>query len=81
MRLIDADSFKSFLQALVKAGAPYDDVITLLDKEKTAYYPEKTIAEIKKKSRKMSTIKIPHKYYRAIGTRVCESIIRRGGSD
>lgn len=34
MRLIDADSFKSFLQALVKAGAPYDDVITLLDKEK-----------------------------------------------
>lgn len=42
MRLIDADSFKSFLQALVKAGAPYDDVITLLDKEKTAYYPEKT---------------------------------------
>lgn len=56
MRLIDADSFKSFLQALVKAGAPYDDVITLLDKEKTAYYPEKTIAEIKKKSRKMSTI-------------------------
>ena len=58
MRLIDADSFKSFLQALVKAGAPYDDVITLLDKEKTAYYPEKTIAEIKKKSRKMSTIKM-----------------------
>jgi len=32
MRLIDADGFKNFLQALVKAGAPYDDVISLLDK-------------------------------------------------
>ena len=81
MRLVDADSFKSFLQALVKAGAPYEDVISLLDKEKTAYDIETVITEMKTKSRKMSTIKIPHKYYRAIGTRVCESIIRRGGSD
>ena len=79
MRLVDADSFKSFLQALVKAGAPYEDVISLLDKEKTAYDIESVITETK--SRKMSTIKVPHKYYRAIGTRVCESIIRKGGVD
>jgi len=81
MRLVDADSFKSFLQALVKAGAPYEDVISLLDKEKTAYDIESVITEMKTKSRKMSTIKVPHKYYRAIGTRVCESIIRKVGVD
>lgn len=26
MRLIDADDFKEFLQALCKAGAPYEEV-------------------------------------------------------
>lgn len=81
MRLVDADNFKKFLQALVKAGAPYEDVINLLDREKTAYDIENVIAEMKVKSRKMSTIKTPHKFYRAIGTRVCESIIRKGGVD
>lgn len=81
MRLIDADSFKSFLQALVKAGAPYEDVISLLDREKTAYDVEKVISNMKAKSRKIDTVSVPHKYYRAIGTRVCESIIRKGGVD
>ena len=28
-RLIDADDFKKFLQALCKAGAPYDEVVKL----------------------------------------------------
>lgn len=79
MRLIDADSFKSFLQALVKAGAPYEDVISLLDKEKTAYDIENVIVEMKAKSRKMNTASVPYKYYRVIGTRVCESVIRKGG--
>lgn len=79
MRLIDADGFKNFLQALVKAGAPYDDVISLLDKEKTAYDIENVVVEMKAKSRKMDTVSVPHKYYRAIGTRACESIIRKGG--
>lgn len=81
MRLIDADSFKSFLQALVKAGAPYEDVISLLDRERTVYDVEKVISNMKAKSRKMDTVSVPHKYYRAIGTRVCESIIRKGGVD
>lgn len=47
VRLIDANSFKRFLQALCKAGAPYDEVIQLLDKEPTAYNPEKVVGEIK----------------------------------
>lgn len=45
-RLIDAERFKRFLQALCKAGAPYDDVIQLLDKEPTAYDVEKVVAEL-----------------------------------
>ena len=37
MRLIDADSFKKFLTKLYEAGAPYDGIIELLDKQPTAY--------------------------------------------
>lgn len=43
-RLIDANSFKRFLQALCKAGAPYNEVIQLIDKEPTAYDVEKVVA-------------------------------------
>lgn len=45
MRLIDADAFKEFLQALVKAGAPYEDVISLLDREKTVYDVDKVVEQ------------------------------------
>ena len=41
VRLINANSFKRFLQALCKAGAPYEEVIQLLDKEPTACDMEK----------------------------------------
>lgn len=34
-RLIDAEDFKKFLQALCDAGAPHEDVIGLLDKQPT----------------------------------------------
>ena len=50
MRLIDADSFKRFLQALCKAGAPYYDVIQLLDKEPTAYDVSKVVAELEEET-------------------------------
>lgn len=46
MRLIDADAFKEFLQALVKAGAPYEEVIKLLDREKTAYNVDKVVEKL-----------------------------------
>jgi hypothetical protein len=45
-RLIDADDFKKFLQALCNAGAPYDDIIKLLEKQPTAYDVEKVVAEL-----------------------------------
>lgn len=46
MRLIDADAFKEFLQELVKAGAPYEDVISLLDREKTVYDVDKVVEQL-----------------------------------
>ena len=55
MRLIDADRFKKFLQALCKAGAPYDEVIQLLDKEPTAYDVEKVVAELEKEQEALKT--------------------------
>lgn len=51
VRLIDANSFKRFLQALCKAGALYDDVIKLLDKEPTVYNLEKVMEELERKKR------------------------------
>lgn len=54
MRLIDADRFKRFLQALCKAGAPYEGVIQLLDKEATAYDVEKVMAELEEAKEKIT---------------------------
>ena len=78
MRLIDADRFKRFLQALCNAGAPYDEVIKLLNQEPTVYDVDKVVEEMKANSKKMSETKFPHTYYKAIGTRKCEEIIRGG---
>ena len=46
MRLIDADDFKKFMQALCKAGSPYESFIELLDKQNTAYDIEKVVEEL-----------------------------------
>ena len=47
MRLIDADDFKKFMQALCKAGAPYGCVVDLLDTQPTAYNIDKVVEELK----------------------------------
>lgn len=56
-------------------------MLNIIATSDTAYDPDKVITEIKEKSRVMSTKDPSHKYYKAIGTRVCEEIIRRGGLD
>ena len=69
-RLVDADDFKRFLQALCKAGAPYEEVIQLLDRQPTAYNPDEVVKEVKEISMKW------------LGeVRTCEVIraIRKGG--
>lgn len=45
------------------------------------YDTDEVINRIKRFSMRMSTEKPPHKYYRAIGTVVCEKIIKAGGED
>ena len=45
-RLIDADYFNKFLQALCKAGAPYEEVVQLLDKQPTAFDMEKVVEQL-----------------------------------
>ena len=48
MRLIDADDFKKFMQALCKADAPYGCVVDLLDTQPTAYDVDKVVEELNK---------------------------------
>lgn len=45
-RLIDADDFKKFLQALCRVGAPYEDVVQMLDKQPTAFDTKKVVEQI-----------------------------------
>ena len=49
MRLIDADSLKKFLTKLYEAGAPYDGIIELLDKQPTAYDVDKVLEQLEDK--------------------------------
>lgn len=50
MRLIDADDFKKFMQALCKAGSPYESFIELLDKQTTAYDIDKVVEELEERT-------------------------------
>lgn len=89
MRLIDADSFKEFLQALVKAGAPYEEVIKLLDREKTAYDVDKVVERLKSelsfsgKEKERCAEENPLQFYEAKGytrgTAVALEIVKSGG--
>ena len=47
----------------------------------TAYDVDKVVQQMKSSSRTMSTSDCKHKYYKAIGTRKCEQIIRSGGKE
>lgn len=79
-RLIDAERFKRFLQALCKAGAPYDDVIQLLDKEPTAYDVEKVVAELENfKINGTNLDKADYKWNLALIEAI--EIVKKGGID
>lgn len=45
-RLVDAEDFRKFLWTLTMAGAPYDGVIELLDRQPTAYDPDKVVEQL-----------------------------------
>ena len=64
MRLIDADAFKKFMQALCKAGAPYECVVELLDTQPTAYDVDKVVKELELHSFELGMDTIPAHYVR-----------------
>lgn len=72
-RLVDADDFRKFLWALTMAGAPYGDVIELLDRQPTAYDLDKVMEQLKelKESKTIGTCKIMIKE--------AMEIVKRGG--
>lgn len=47
----------------------------------TAYDVDKVVQQMKSNSRTMSTTDCKHMYYKAIGTKKCEQIIRSGGKE
>ena len=96
MRLIDADALleQYNLKDATKYGNKnaeqqehsYDtlmlyEIADMIEDAPTAYDVDKVVEQMKENSRKMSTAKPPHKYFRAIGTRKCEQIIRAGGKE
>ena len=91
-RLIDADKLLETLQDLEPHCENKDYEYGMLNTiryyrkkiikdEPTAYDVDKVVEQMKESSRKMVTSKFPHKYYRAIGTRKCEQIVRAGGKE
>lgn len=86
-RLIDADRFKSFLQALCKAGAPYHEVIQLLDKQPTAYDVEKVVEQLEeiRSEYEVYSENAPDEELRAYrkgvmrGYEYSQDIVKRGG--
>ena len=75
-RLIDADAFKE------KVGTDTTlrkTICEIIDKQPTAYDVENVVMEIRSNAETMATAKLPHTYYKAIGTKKVEEIIRAGG--
>ena len=80
MRLIDADVLKSKLYI---ENDNWNPIVTEkeIDETPTAFDIKSVLNNIREHSRVMSTKKVPHIYHRAIGTRVCEEIIKNCGLD
>ena len=57
MRLIDADDFKKFIQALCKAGSTYESFIELLDKQTTAYDIDKVVKKLEQKKEEVQRMR------------------------
>lgn len=83
MRLIDADEFKrQVAAAAVQAGADAvkkaNAICMLIDEQETAYDIETVKEQMKDSARKMSTVKTPHTYYKAVGINKALEIIDQG---
>lgn len=81
MRLIDADEFKKFLTKLYEAGAPYDGIIELLDKQPTAYDVDKVVEQLEDRSKEYNSgVRLRGKPEEIITNEAIE-IVKGGGRD
>ena len=83
MRLIDADELKkqiaaAAVQAGTKAVEGANAMCALIDKQETAYDIEAVKEQMKNNARKMSTVNMPHTYYKAVGINKVLEIIDQG---
>ena len=81
MRLIDEEKLMEDIQKTITEKSSTIDWMNLIHRQPVAYDVDKVVEQMKESSRKMVTSKFPHKYYRAIGTRKCEQIVRAGGKE
>ena len=80
VRLIDANALEKRIRSVMGGfKAEMEIFLTLVDQAPTVYDIDKVVEEMKLNAEKMSETKFPHTYYKAIGTRKCEEIIRNGG--
>lgn len=85
MRLIDADVLINDLEIQKGKCDKLTDIVkivetqALVDVQPTAYDAEKVIEQIRSEAQLMSEAQLPHKYYKAIGTKKARAIIRKGG--
>ena len=76
MRLIDADTLRREIHM------SYSDdlgICEVIDNQPTVYDAEKVIEQIRRESQLMSETQLPHRYYKAIGSKKARAIIRKGG--
>ena len=81
MRLIDEEVLMNEIRETITEQSSTFDWMNLIHRQPVAYDVDKVVEQMKESSRKMVTSKFPHKYYRAIGTRKCEQIVRAGGKE
>lgn len=79
MRLIDADAlFEELNNKQIPWNRSINDIIMA---QPTAYDVEKVAEQIRSEAQLMSEAQLPHKYYKAIGTKKARAIIRKGGAN
>ena len=56
-------------------------LIEYVENMPTAYDVDKVVEQIRSEAQLMSEAQLPHKYYKAIGTKRARAIIRKGGKE
>lgn len=88
MRLIDADALLNAMDKRYKEkeesvpdnlAEGFMQMEKLIKEQPTAYDVEKVVEQIRSESQLMSETQLPHRYYKAIGSKRARAIIRKGG--